>query len=210
MIEVGTFECKSGILTPTDPCYLDKTDLLSGNFNAKKGKWKAYIVQEENYGLCNSEILILHESYQLPDILQMKWAEGPSVGVDSGQAGFFDADKKDNKGRAFFPNFEKFYDNCCHITLHGYNAGTLDCGAVTSSGGGDGGYECFVGSLENQTEFTAARIHFTAARIHFFRSESAFMDLIRLQETKQKDLPLLVGQMNTPAGKQELEKRLKK
>ena len=77
------------------------------------------------------------------------------VGVDSGQAGFFDD--------AFYQNdtvFEElpapgfaigdlWYRHVCDITLCKMSAGVLPSGAVSSSGFGDGGYTCYTHADEN-------------------------------------------------------------
>ena len=64
-----------------------------------------------------------------------------TVGVDSGQAGFFDAAALDEARRE---EFSAFYDDACTLTLRRASWGTLPFGAVSSSGWGDGGYECRV------------------------------------------------------------------
>ncbi|QOC57974.1 hypothetical protein phiK7B1_119 [Pseudomonas phage phiK7B1] len=69
------------------------------------------------------------------------------VGVDSGQAGFFDlaafelvAAQKEHKGDT--PEHEKFYEACGENTLGSEGWGVVQgMGAVSSSGYGDGGYK---------------------------------------------------------------------
>jgi hypothetical protein len=69
------------------------------------------------------------------------------VGVDSGQAGFFDlapfelvAAQKEHKGDT--PEHERFYEACCENTLGSEGWGVVQgMGAVSSSGYGDGGYK---------------------------------------------------------------------
>lgn len=75
------------------------------------------------------------------------------VGVDSGQAGFFDlakyalslADKDDSRSRRESKDsvFEAFYDSVCNLTLDDKSFGTLQFGTVSSSGYGDGSYNCY-------------------------------------------------------------------
>lgn len=71
------------------------------------------------------------------------------VGVDSGQAGFFDL--------ALFgqvcesePVKDKFYDEVCNLTLDDNQWGVHSIGAVSSSGYGDGSYECLVRRVDGQ------------------------------------------------------------
>jgi hypothetical protein len=78
--------------------------------------------------------------------------ESNDIGVDSGQAGFFDAE--------FYigGDDQKFYDQVCDLTLNGDNAGVIAFGAVSSSGWGDGCYE--LQTIRHDGEVVAARIVF--------------------------------------------------
>lgn len=80
--------------------------------------------------------------------LDSTWEDsGIDVGVDSGQAGFFDlemfrtvCEKEAVK--------EAFYEEVCGMTLADASWGALPKGAVSSSGYGDGGYDCLVRRLD--------------------------------------------------------------
>lgn len=197
IIELGKFECKSGTLLAVDPCY---TEHIENSIKVKKGVWNAYLIKQDegDWGIRNAELMILHEDYKLPDILKAPWNDMFSVAVDSGQAGFFDSEITKQRSD---DDFETFYDDCCHITCDTQHyAGTLKGGVVSSSGLGDGEYGCWVMSLDNQI---------VAARINFLQKDSLFLDVIRIQETKQKDLPLLIDLIKTPVGKVLFEKKLK-
>lgn len=72
------------------------------------------------------------------------------VGVDSGQAGFFDlahytealsdeTTKRSDRG----PKFESFYDSVGDLTCGDDSFGTIAFGAVASSGYGDGSYSAY-------------------------------------------------------------------
>lgn len=86
----------------------------------------------------------LDATWQLADI---------DVGVDSGQAGFFDvakyalsvADKDDSRSRRDSQDstFESFYDSVCNLTLEDKQFGVVAFGTVSSSGYGDGSYDCY-------------------------------------------------------------------
>lgn len=76
---------------------------------------------------------------------------GFSVGVDSGQAGFFDQAKFElvassgNNHRNDTPEHEDFYEACGEKTLGSESWGVVNSmGAVSSSGYGDGGYPLYV------------------------------------------------------------------
>lgn len=87
------------------------------------------------------------------------------VGVDSGQAGFFDLDKyeaalkdKSDNSRNNDTRFEQFYDNCGENTLGSESWGVVEgFGAVSSSGYGDGGYK-LVERRNEDGELIEARI----------------------------------------------------
>lgn len=94
--------------------------------------------------------------------------EGLDVGVDSGQAGFFDleafklvaatGETKRRDGSAF----EVFYEACGEQTLHGDGWGPVNSmGVVSSSGFGDGGYRCYV-RRDEEGQVVEARIIYIA------------------------------------------------
>lgn len=93
---------------------------------------------------------IRHESVSKPSITLEGFEQmGFNIGVDSGQAGFFDLSKfevvaadKDHKDS---PEHEDFYEACGQKTLGQESWGTVQgMGAVSSSGYGDGGYPLFI------------------------------------------------------------------
>jgi len=75
------------------------------------------------------------------------------VGVDSGQAGFFDvfkyaaavSDKDDSRSRrdSQDSSFEDFYGRVCDLTLDDKSFGVVEFGVASSSGYGDGSYNCY-------------------------------------------------------------------
>jgi hypothetical protein len=76
---------------------------------------------------------------------------GFEVGVDSGQAGLFDASHYQDdsiipnpKPRIYSAPSDIWYSHCCDITRSPLGAGVLPYGVVSSSGFGDGGYDCFI------------------------------------------------------------------
>lgn len=92
-----------------------------------------------------SVIGIAHESVAFDDLGKFDWQHITEldVGVDSGQAGFFDlaayteAYSKPEKR-------DEFYSQVCGLTLSEEHWGVTPFGAVSSSGYGDGGYNCYV------------------------------------------------------------------
>lgn len=114
----------------------------------------------KNYPGRVSVIGIAHESISFGELEKYNWqrVQDLHVGVDSGQAGFFDlvkyteavSDKHSNGGRNHDGgSFDTFYKSVCELTLADASWGVVPFGAVSSSGYGDGGYSCFV--LRNPT-----------------------------------------------------------
>jgi len=152
---IGNFECVSGKLTVSDPCY-DTDVWCRGELdNTMLGTWdaEAGIVDAGEWGTRVALLTAQHESYD-------EDAEGDltehiaefEVGVDSGQAGIFDAKyyRDDSVFGSDKPMFEVgitepggvWYGFCCDVTLSNELAGIIPYGVVSSSGYGDGRYWC--------------------------------------------------------------------
>jgi hypothetical protein len=140
----------------SDPCYTIPTwcqaivdGVLPGNYNVfcKKhdlGDW----------GVRNSMLLVIHENHA-NDTLE--WESHPAtIGVDSGQCGFFSFETYRNDEHAkTIPNGpadfsfgrdqegDEFYNKMAQRTLSTESFGVYDEGAVCSSGVGDGSYMLF-------------------------------------------------------------------
>ena len=65
------------------------------------------------------------------------------VGVDSGQVGFFDERLYPLNPVAIGSTLESFYEPICELTGSDEQFGVLAFGVVSSSGYGDGSYDCF-------------------------------------------------------------------
>lgn len=153
MLELGSFEVISGKLAVSDPCY-DTDVWCRGELeNCKTGTWDASAL-EKHMGMWRHRIcklIAVHEDYVNSASVHMERAPF-EVGVDSGQAGIFDAAHyrdpsviPDDGHKHLFEGeeAEPWYDYCCDITLRDQSAGVLPFGCVSSSGFGDGGYDCF-------------------------------------------------------------------
>jgi hypothetical protein len=147
---LGNFEITSGAMQVTDPCYTGGDGvLLSG---VKNGVWKAYTTLNDG---TNTEIIVHHVEHELAlgDFVRYQPQNMyGAIGVDSGQAGFFDADTLATH------NHDHFYEEVCNLTLGTLGAGVIKYGAVSSSGWGDGSYELFIATENGQV--VAARIDF--------------------------------------------------
>ena len=153
---LGTFEITAGAMYATDPCYNRETTQDTLLTNVANGRWSASVLVEDEGGAWGgrNSVIYAHLANAAPD-WAFNFVEVPDfeVGVDSGQAGFFDA------ARYVGGDDEAFYDQVCELTLEGICAGVIDFGAVSSSGYGDGSYRCFV-AKNLQGEIVAAKIVF--------------------------------------------------
>jgi len=170
------FEVVSGKLRVTDPCY-DKQEVYSAVVdNVKNGKWDAdvRIKNDKNWGKRCAELFVWHTDYTKEEVFgnesEMKEIEiDEQIGVDSGQAGVFDAkfykDDKSVAGAERQRNGERicedepFYSMCCDRTLTEQGWGTIPYGAISSSGIGDGGYTAFK-IIDRQGEVVGIKIVF--------------------------------------------------
>lgn len=120
----------SGRIIVSDPCY----ECGEVSVDALPGRWvgRAFTTSADEWGPRVAEVVVHHESW---DPTADTSTSTGYIGVDSGQAGVFDAD-------LYELDHDVMYDACCNATLsnsdgHGYVEG----GWVTSSGYGDGGYK---------------------------------------------------------------------
>lgn len=149
VVEVGQFTIETGKVCVSDPCY-DKGTWCAGEIeNIKSGIWQtvAFEIEEGEWGNSISKLLAYHKDsvsdYEhLNDFTKIECDF--SVGVDSGQAGIFDAkyyqDSEQFKGKEAKRDFGSiFYNHCCDITLDN-RVGVIPFGCVSVSGYGDGVY----------------------------------------------------------------------
>ncbi len=149
---LGKFNISSGVMRVTDPCY-DPGTWCSGTIDVPNGEWHAYI-EESDEGTWGKRVASIEVRYQ-NDFKHYSWElTNIDVGVDSGQAGFFD-----NQLYPDHPGDDPFYDRVCRLTLGENSAGVIEFGAVSSSGYGDGGYSCYV-ARNSDNQIVAAKIVF--------------------------------------------------
>ncbi len=155
LTQIGSFEL-SGKMRVSDPCY--KPDVwCCGTLNTRPGTWDAAVMVMDNKmtGGWGDRVAVLaakHEDCITPldtetinnstdksKVLSPWKMADFEVGVDSGQAGFYDdANFVARNGG----DDEDWYDSMCEITLSSAKAATFSDGVVTRSGYGDGGYPC--------------------------------------------------------------------
>ena len=151
-LELGEFVVASGKLIVSDPCY-DTDVWCRGELeNVLNGTWHASTVElyTGSWGRRIARLIAVHEDF-VNEKMSKGQCMGFDVGVDSGQAGLFDASHY--RDDTVIPNHDNlkdkrpseiWYDHCCNITLSPLSAGVRPYGVVSSSGYGDGSYDCFV------------------------------------------------------------------
>ena len=132
----GDFEVKGESLVISDPCYVTKD--LQIIVEAVNGNWASGVLMDLNGRV---EALLAWSTESKDDL----WADEAigKIGVDSGQAGIFDASVYSyTKGR--YGDSDTFYDQCCAKTQSKQRAGTVPGGVASVSGWGDGEYDVYV------------------------------------------------------------------
>ena len=138
MMNIGEFTVESGRIRVTDPCYEPDTWCAYVIDDAKKGLWTAKLSYMEGRV---SELRINHFSHSTVEPAAKTDAQ---IGVDSGQAGFYDdAFFVENHGGEY-GELDTFYGKNCNATIE-HDTGIIEeCGVVSSSGWGDGVYDLYV------------------------------------------------------------------
>ena len=155
--ELGSFEVTSGKVRVCDPSYSKYEKDILVLENVLPGKYYANIevIDTGVFGERVACLNIRHEYYDTT--ADNLFAEG-AVGVDSGQAGFFDEDfypNGDDTGN--FDDTKTFYGKACTITLSEKQAGVIDnFGVVSRTGYGDGVYDVYVNENVSGQIVTAA------------------------------------------------------
>ena len=151
VINLGTFDVISSELVVSDPGYKPGSWGTGRLKNVRPGCWDAGISMADlgDWGDRIAMLSIWHENAPEKGELNRRKADFV-VGVDSGQAGFFDAAHyRDSSvidtapARTWSDSESVWYDHCCEITLSSMQAGILPFGTVSASGFGDGCYSCF-------------------------------------------------------------------
>jgi hypothetical protein len=154
---LNTFGVTSGLLRVTDPCYEADTWCAGTLEGVKDGGWYAHVGYHKDVSGWGTRVAYLHirhsdvQSHFDPEAeFDSTWENsGIHVGVDSGQAGFFI--------QALFeqvcesePVKEKFYEEVCDMTGNEQSWGVHAIGVVSSTGYGDGSYDCLVRRVDGQ------------------------------------------------------------
>ncbi len=148
---LGQFECVSGEIVVSDPCYEFGTSCTDWICNAITGYWEACITIRDFGYLGNRVTHLCANAVGVP--CNDGWRLlGRDIGVDTGQAGLFDRQyfrdpsvaQKEKWFRAdrIDPD-DVWYSLCCDRTLTSYGS-VIPFGVVSRSAFGDGVYRCHV------------------------------------------------------------------
>jgi hypothetical protein len=167
--EIGVFTLKGNQMIVSDPCYDEGTWCQALLDNVKDGAWLAFALggDVEGWGPRIKELYVIHKSIAVQGETTLnefienlnssdRWEEiETTLGVDSGQLGFFEPSLY-KKSPTWLPAaFEA-------TVTEGYPAaGMMDkAGVVSSAGFGDGSYVCEVLTAPKSKERLAARVVF--------------------------------------------------
>ena len=146
----------------TDPCYSVPTWCQTKLTNVLPGEWIVSMIYDEKGGSNrNAELYLVHKDYQGKNLLYDWLGE---FGVDSGQAGVFDAASYRDDAYAagittpevdfFLPGDplegDAWYTKMCKFTLANDGWGAYAAGAVSSSGYGDGMYPLYGAEVDGK------------------------------------------------------------
>ena len=148
----------------TDPCYSVPTWCQTKLTNVLPGEWIVSMIYDEKGGSNrNAELYLVHKDYQGKNLLY-DWDWLGDFGVDSGQAGVFDAASyRDDAYAAGITTPEvdfslpgdslegdAWYTKMCQFTLANDGWGAYAAGAVSSSGYGDGMYPVYGAEVDGK------------------------------------------------------------
>lgn len=153
---VGSFN-SSNCMIITDPCYnYDPGQIIE---DMTPGKWNAEILvsEEGSWGDRVAELRIVHEDHDVSDY-DYDCVSKFEVGVDSGQAGFFDSFMYPRGTTGEYGDLYTFYGKACEMTISEEKAGVFPFGVVSRTGFGDGGYSLW--TVKQNGKVIAAKIVF--------------------------------------------------
>ena len=164
---IGTVSLGTKVMV-SDPCYRLKTWCQGVLENVKAGIWNAYLrmSDEGEWGIRVAELIVIHSECAKTNPIVIDELQTFEVGVDSGCAGIFDYDyyakyhTEDETNRNWYDTIicKQFFPT--HEQSGWENSIFTDSeGVASSSGYGDGGYDCFV-SRNDEGEIIGIKIVF--------------------------------------------------
>jgi len=148
----------------SDPCYTIPTWCQIKLNNVLPGDYHPFVQKSTEFGWGNRchRLGVIHNDYIANH--KLSWRVNPGeVRVDSGQAGIFckTGYRNDELAESITTpeiNFDitrdgegdVWYEKMCKFTLSDKQWGSYDTGVVSSSGIGDGGYDCLVAKVNGK------------------------------------------------------------
>ena len=160
--DIGDFEVSSGKLAVSDPCYTAGTWCAGVLSNVKNGTWESSVeISDEGSWGSRVKVLFAH----LKDTNIDPWTKAKFVvGVDAGQVCIVD-ESHFAGGEGEYGEPETFYGDACEKSSGEGNlgAGILKSGhgVNSSSGFGDGSYDCFYGT-DKDGQIVSVKVVFIA------------------------------------------------
>ena len=154
---IGSFET-SGVLNVSDPCY-ELGTWCTHTLSVRPGTYRAYVEPSDEgvWGDRNASLIISFDGIEYDRSKETRTEA--EIGVDSGQAGFFDRIYYPKEETGAYGDTNTFYGKACEQTNNAFQAGIVEnFGVVSSSGYGDGGYALYI--VLTDGEITGARIEF--------------------------------------------------
>jgi hypothetical protein len=138
------FQITSGKMRATDPCYSKDINCGVVLHDVMNGDWRFKLVWSDqgDWGVRVKEIIVWNEAVldaKKVDKISFIEVDNNYIGVDSGQAGFFDEDLYPDNGS----EDKQFYHKIGEGTLSPRSVGIVPFGVASSSGFGDGGYPLY-------------------------------------------------------------------
>jgi len=144
----------------SDPCYTVGTWCQIVQKEVLPGNWKGWAIEkDEGQWGDRIAVLLIHHADHRVKAWQSCWENLGEIGVDSGQAGFFDRSRYPEGDIGDFEDPNSFYGGCCEVTLRDPLCGSVPAGFVSSTGYGDGEYS-LIGQRNKRGELVAMAIVF--------------------------------------------------
>lgn len=160
-ISLGSFFITGNKIHVSDPCCDYDSVCAAKIVNALSGKYLAKITLYDmaTWGTRVAKLSIYHANHKniAPNI-----CTDCVIGVDSGQAGFFDDNYYAENQGGDFGDITTLFGLACSLTLSKNRGGImLDKGVVSETGFGDGSYSLYVGK-NGEDKIVSASIIFIA------------------------------------------------
>lgn len=155
--KIGTFLTSTDVLRISDPCYNKEVWCCGTVKNCEIGEWSAFLIysDEKDWGVRVAENIALFGNISEEDaetiLSEKNWKNSDiHVGVDSGQCGIFQDSKYPIGDTGEYGDELSFYGKCCNLTLTPQQGDVLEFGVVSSSGYGDGSYDCLIAETSDK------------------------------------------------------------